>query len=188
MYERLSELLLHVIVPLFVIAILISRVVIQHRAHKRAARDASRLALGLRIELGVLREIYQENLDLITRDASYLLSTRAATGFYKANLGRLTFLFPEPALVATVTFYTLNEKIEAHLAAACTRPNGGFAYQVEPANPQLQDLKGKYIRGCDGIDTAISLLGALRGDDGPSVATRSRGFIRPIATFLGSRE
>lgn len=181
MYEQLIGFLLHIVVPIFVVGILVSRVIMQRRAHRRAAQDASRLALGLRIELLALRELYRENLDLITQGARCLLSTRAATSFYKANLGRLVSLFPEPALVAVVSIYTENDQVEAHLAAACTRPNGGFAYQVNPAAAPLQVIKSKYTRGCQSIDAAVAALGDLLLKDTPPDERGAPSFVVPAA-------
>jgi hypothetical protein len=80
-----------------------------------------------------------------------------------------------------VSIYTENDQVEAHLAAACTRPNGGFAYQVNPVAPQLQVIKSKYIRGCQGIDTAIAALGDLLLKDAPPDERGAPAFVVPAA-------
>jgi hypothetical protein len=175
--------------PLCYISVMIGVVLINHvtthlRTEKRFALEASRLHGALGAELRSLQSLFAGNLNLLGRDANYILSGKSSALVYKGNLGRLTTLLDRPIIEQVVAIYAQNERIEAILGA-CAKPNaGGLAYRVSPGEVDLQELKVMYEEALkdiavicealehrshvangvnDGMRWQIGLVQALRG-------------------------
>ena len=149
-------------VSVMISVVLINQVTTHVRAGKRSALEACRLRGALGAELRSLQSLFAGNLNLLGREANYILSGKTSAAVYKGNLGRLTTLLDRPIIEQVVAIYAQNERIEAMLAA-CAKPSGGLAYRVSPGEVDLQELKVMYQEALENIAVICEAL-QHRGD------------------------
>jgi hypothetical protein len=109
----------------------LNHVIAHHRSERKIALETQRLRAALAAELRVLHQLYHTNLDLLEKNANYVLSTRSPLLICKNNLGRLTALFETSVIEQLVTLFAHNEMLEAHVAAH-TMPKAGVSFRLTP--------------------------------------------------------
>ncbi len=142
----------------------LNHLIVHHRTERRYKLEAARLTGALIAELRALHKLYLINLDLIERNATYVLSSRSSSVIYRGNIGRLTSLFDVPIIERLVTLFAENEALEARLAAQATS-KGGMSYQLT-VDTKLEELKQMYAIGakdlestCDNLLRSTSAMG-----------------------------
>lgn len=158
MQEISSGFSFQLVLSIVILGAMVIRLAFQYLSHKRSARDAQSLSLGLRVELAALRRRYDENIDALTFGGLHLFSTRSGNAFYRGNIGRIVSLLDTETLEAVVSAFTYNEMLDVEVSAESLRQKGAYCYRIEPGKPNLQKLKEKYKNGCRQIDTAIDNL------------------------------
>ncbi len=167
--------------PAFAIvgALVINHVLNRRYTEQRNAAEAVRLAAALAVELKTLRDIYNENLELLARDTGGLLSTRAATTVFRASIARLTMLMDEKAVAPVVTAFAHNERIEAALAVVAAR-------RGKPDELPLEDMKQRYVRGNRHVAAALIALAAIAEPAGVAVRPKQKAEA-PVALLAVER-
>ena len=154
MWEHAGAILPYLIVMLGTLTI--NHVLNRQQAEKRAALETMRFRLALSIEMQALSTLYNDNLDLLNRDAEYVLSTRQSAIVYRGNLGRLMTL-DTPVLEQVVAVYAENERIEALLAANAKSANA-LSYRIAPGIPETATLKRMFADATSNMKQACAAL------------------------------
>jgi hypothetical protein len=129
------------------------------RADRKLDQESARLRAGLSAELQALQDLHATNLQLLDREAGYLLSSRSIVALYRGNLGRLTMLLDGDAIAKVVECFAQNEKIEALLTAAA-QPKGGASYRIAAGDIDALHLRQLYET------TGRSIIAARRSLEG----------------------
>jgi hypothetical protein len=120
--------------------VLINHFVTHQRVEKRIEVESSRLRAALAAELRALLDLYDTNLDFLSRGCDFVLSARQLTPVYKGNLGRLTTMLEEDVVARLVAVLAQNEKIEAILCAR-TQPRNGSSYKITGGEIDSEEVK-----------------------------------------------
>ena len=129
------------------------------RDSRRAAKQAARLRLALRMELIELLQVYTDNLRLMSQEKGYVISGRSFVSVIRGNLERITML-DESIITAVMAAFSHNERIEA-LVAANGRPSGGAAYRLDPDTALLRDVRRNYRIGRQRVNAALAAIDGL---------------------------
>ena len=175
MPDTVMSYLPHLLTLLFFTSMIFTRWSLQRRNSGQNARDAMRLASGLRAELQALLSLYEENLALIEQRAPYILSVRSGVNFYRGNVARLPAMLDHQTLASVVAAFSNNERVEAYLARASNTPNRGNVYQIKPRQPRVEVARQNLARGTEVIKSAIGALDRCCCADKPA---RIRGVFR----------
>lgn len=148
------------------IAVLINLTAHRRGNYLRAITDGRRLRSGLRVELGILRSVYEENLRTLDKGGENLPSCRQMISLYRGNLGRMQLL-DEHEVSVLVAAYGFVEVIESYLNATC-RMHGGHAHRASPGEAPISEIRQRYEAGCQLITDALCVLDetAMRGNVG----------------------
>lgn len=154
--------------PVFVLCQCLAMVVItivniavgQIRIVINLERECRRLRLALRAELTEMLRVNTKNLRNLRTSRPYILSSRACTAVYKANLPRIiTIVDKEIALLVRV--HAVNEQLE-HLVAATTKGAGPMAFKVVEGETPIDEIVDEIQRSSEQIEEALE---ALRCED-----------------------
>ena len=159
------------VTPLVPVVLMLSIVVANHivagqRNDRKTAAEASRFSAALAAELHAMLSLYKMNLDLIEKQAGYLLSTRTMIAIYKGNLGRLTALLEKPAIAHVVEVFAQNERIEL-VVAAHSNLKCNLTYQFSAADIKFDEWKQMYEQASRSIGSACQILEGGAGSPNP---------------------
>jgi hypothetical protein len=149
--------------------VVMNHVITGQRNDRKSAGEATKFRAALAAELRAMLDLYEMNLDLISKKADYLLSTRSSIVVYKGNLGRLTMLLEQPAIEHVVAVFAQNERIEA-VVAARSNFKCNLTYQFAPADAHFDQWKRMYEEASQSIVRTCRLL---EGDVSDAVAATS---------------
>ena len=153
-----SETLFHV-APVLVMAtmLFINHVLNGRRTRQRNELEASRLATALCVEFQSMLQHYVDDLRLLSEGAPILLGIRGVGQVFRGNTNRLPTLLDERELAAVVAAHAHHERIEA-LLIACTQPNSGFTLRPSADAAYRQQLRERFMAGCEMVEAAMSAL------------------------------
>jgi hypothetical protein len=182
---------------LILAAMAVNRAIAQQRAERRVAVEAERLRAALAAELSVLDGLYRTNMQLLEKNANYVLSTRSPLLICRSTLGRLTLLFDVPVIEQLVALFARNEMLEAHIAAYA-RPKAGISYRLPPSPPQgkIERLSQMYAAAARDLEQTRAMLDRLEAPEPsppwrlwpvPPWRKRKLGYLSRIPTNDGAR-
>ncbi len=88
----------HFIPVLCLLAVMVaSRVIIGRQMSRRGSVDRDRLRASLAVELAAVRDLLDNNLDLLAAQSGYVVSGRGSFLLFRASAGRLAVLEGERA-------------------------------------------------------------------------------------------
>jgi hypothetical protein len=155
--------------PLLIIGLMITNQFLARQRLKRQFKhEAQRLRAALAAELRILQELYQANIDLLARDANYVLSTRAPLLVCRSSLPRLTSLFDAAIIEQLVEIYAGNEMLEAHVAAHA-QPRAGLSYRLLPVSRRA-NLPERYAAAARELAQARVSLDLIEVEATPSTS------------------
>lgn len=164
MFDYVSGLWPHLVSVAVMATIILSVHRWTHQRHdRRALVDAERFQAALGAELVALREVYEDNLRLISDRAGYVLSARALLGVYRGNLGRLIIL-PADQIARLVATNAAQERLEALLAVLC-KSSANLAWRTPDDDTQLAEIRQATLRAFDAAGQALALLDAEQAGD-----------------------
>ncbi len=137
--------------------LLINHTINGRRNRRRAGLEASRMATAVGVELQSMLNHYSDNLSLLARDAPILLSARGGGQVYRTSLPRMVGLLDERLVAMVVAAYAHHERIEA-LLVACSQPNSGFTLRAGAGGAYHEQLRQRFVTGCEVVEAAISAL------------------------------
>ena len=144
-------------VVLMMSIIAINQLIVNQRADRKIAVEASRLRSALAAELRSLLELYNKNLQLIEHKADYILSSRSSVVVYRGNLGRLTMLLDDLVIEKIVEVFAQNERIEAVIAAH-SNFKCGLTYQFLVTEAKFDEWKNMFEQASAAIVSACRML------------------------------
>ena len=147
----------HTAVMLPYIIIMVSTLALNHllnrqQADKRTRVETNRFQLALLTEMQALGNLYDDNLDLLSRGNENLLSARHLALVYKGNLGRLLTL-DASLLERVVAIYAENERIEAFMAAS-SKSATALSYRIAPDGSALATLRSMFTTAASNMREA----------------------------------
>jgi len=149
----------HIVPVLCLVTVMVlSRVIISRQMRRRGSVDRDRLRASLAVELAAVRDLLDNNLDLLAAQAGYVVSGRGSFLLLRASAGRLAVL-ERDELAVVLAAYGANERLEAVLAVA-GRPSGPSAFRVPPRDLSRADIHQAMLRTRDAIETALRALEA----------------------------
>ncbi len=153
---------LHFAPAILMLVIFCINLTLTHRSVRvRSSTEAARFQVAMLAELEGLAELYRKNLELLRKDAHYLLSTRSAVAVYRGNIGRLTLL-DEAQIRGLVSVHSANEHIEILLSAHAKSVKSGAAliYRFEPGQRDIGNFRRMYLKALENVSHARELLGS----------------------------
>jgi hypothetical protein len=152
------------------------------RAHSgRASREARRLRIALRVGLGALRKLYQDNVAHLSSGERPLNSGRNQINLLRTQLGRLASLEP-PEVEAVMAACVAAEGAETEMAIA-GRKVGGVAYWIPGKDDAARAIVESALQQvCSALQRAEELLSSSavpRGEIASEVSPTREAHVAP---------
>jgi hypothetical protein len=141
---------------LMALVLLVSRGLTQRGQWRRAITEAQHLRCILSVSLRNLRNLYSENLELLSRGEIRLISGRNQIGLVRPQLGRLISL-EHTEIEAVLSACIAAEAAESAMSVG-GRPINGAAFRTPEAVKSRQAVQTALRQACIAMEAAEGLL------------------------------
>jgi hypothetical protein len=146
--------------PVFcmIAVIVLMRVLTSWEVHRRQRAEIARLRRALRLELGGIRALLDENLRQLAAQSTHVFGARGLFIVLRGQAGQLPRL-SEAELAAVLAAHAANERLEALLALR-GKPGTPGAYRLPAEDQALAEIGRATLATMAALDAALACLSA----------------------------